>query len=129
MLHYFLAYVLAPKFSNHSQIIGMDMQLIYSMKHKIQVNWAHVIMHHIVAYNENLRGLPYARFISKIFKFFGISTKDELHGKMTEKDVITTDMINNKMEIYYDIDDGVFKHIHEDIVEPSVPPKDEGPKK
>ncbi|KAF1867979.1 hypothetical protein Lal_00042373 [Lupinus albus] len=48
--HYFLSYVILPKFSNHSQISDIEIQLI---------------------------PLPYAIFITKILEHFGVSTTGE----------------------------------------------------
>ncbi|KAF1894599.1 hypothetical protein Lal_00031419 [Lupinus albus] len=47
LLHYFLSYVIIPKFSNHSQINDMDLQLMYDLKHNLEINWALTIMRHM----------------------------------------------------------------------------------
>ncbi|KAF1896062.1 hypothetical protein Lal_00042355 [Lupinus albus] len=53
LIHYFLSYVILPKFSNHSQISDIQLQLI----------------------SQSL--LPYAIFITKILEHFGVSLDGE----------------------------------------------------
>ncbi|KAF1866127.1 hypothetical protein Lal_00043081 [Lupinus albus] len=38
LLHYFLSYVILPKFSNHSQISDIELQLMNAMKYNIKIN-------------------------------------------------------------------------------------------
>lgn len=47
MLHYLISYILMPKHSNHSQIGDLELQLMYAIKNKIQVNWAYTIVYHM----------------------------------------------------------------------------------
>ncbi|KAF1872217.1 hypothetical protein Lal_00038001 [Lupinus albus] len=44
LVHYFLTYVIFPKFSNHSQISYIELQLMYAIKYKIKINWIKMIM-------------------------------------------------------------------------------------
>ncbi|KAF1866155.1 hypothetical protein Lal_00031459 [Lupinus albus] len=39
LLHYFLSYVILTKFSNHSQISDIEIQLMYAIKYNIKINW------------------------------------------------------------------------------------------
>lgn len=75
MLHYLITYVLMLKQSNHSQIGDLELQLIYAIKNKIQVNWAYTIMYHMRHQNSLIGGLPYARLITKILEGWGIDLK------------------------------------------------------
>lgn len=85
-------------------------------------------MHHMLKHDEKLSGLPYASFITRIFKYCHVDTTNELHMKMTPKDYeINIDVINNKMCVIYDPIIGTFKHLDEEFVEPSVPPRESGP--
>ncbi|KAF1862460.1 hypothetical protein Lal_00026994 [Lupinus albus] len=67
LLHYFLSYVILPKFSNHSEISDIELQLMYAMKYNIKINWALMIM----------SPLPYAIFITKILEHFAVSLDGE----------------------------------------------------
>lgn len=58
--HYYIAYVLMPKFSNFSNVTDSEMQLLYAIKHDLRVNWAYMIMHHMTSHNDFCSGLPYA---------------------------------------------------------------------
>ncbi|KAF1866017.1 hypothetical protein Lal_00013697 [Lupinus albus] len=44
LIHYFLTYVILPKFSNHSQISDIELQLMYAIKFNIKINWTKMIM-------------------------------------------------------------------------------------
>ncbi|KAF1866141.1 hypothetical protein Lal_00031445 [Lupinus albus] len=77
LLHYFLSYVILPKFSNHSQISDVELQLMYAIKYNIKINWTHMIIRQMW----NVRGsqslLPYAIFITKILEHFGVCLDGE----------------------------------------------------
>lgn len=77
MLHYFTFYILMPKYSNHFQINYTEMQVSYAIKNKLQVNWAYVIMQHMISQRKLSGGLPYARLITKIMKSFDIDLNVE----------------------------------------------------
>lgn len=68
ILHYLISYVLMPKHSNHSQICDLELQLMYAIKNKIQINWAHTIMYHMKHQQSITGGLPYARLITKLLE-------------------------------------------------------------
>lgn len=40
LIHYFLNYIVVPRFSNHSTITDTEMQILFAMKHGIPDNWA-----------------------------------------------------------------------------------------
>ncbi|KAF1894445.1 hypothetical protein Lal_00043601 [Lupinus albus] len=69
LIHYFLSYVIFPKFSNHSQISDIELQLMYAIKFNIKINWTKMIMNQIP--------LPYAIFITKILEHFGVPLEGE----------------------------------------------------
>ncbi|KAF1896041.1 hypothetical protein Lal_00033429 [Lupinus albus] len=77
LIHYFLSYVILPKFSNHSQISDILLQLIYAIKFNIKINWAKMIMNKMwhVCGSQSL--LPYAIFITKILEHFGVPLEGE----------------------------------------------------
>lgn len=58
VLPYFIAYILMPKHANHYQINDTEMQIIYVVKNNLKVNWAYVIMYHMIHQNKFFGGLP-----------------------------------------------------------------------
>ncbi|KAF1858804.1 hypothetical protein Lal_00013727 [Lupinus albus] len=77
VIHYFLTYVIWPKFSNHSQISDIELQLMYSIKFNVKINWAKMIMQQMWHVRDSQSPLPYAIFITKILKNFGVSLDGE----------------------------------------------------
>ncbi|KAF1862544.1 hypothetical protein Lal_00033447 [Lupinus albus] len=77
LLHYFLSFVILPKFSNHSQISDIELQLVYAMKYNIKINWAQMIMRQMWTVRGSQSPLPYAIFITNILKHFKVSTNGE----------------------------------------------------
>ncbi|KAF1892833.1 hypothetical protein Lal_00035477 [Lupinus albus] len=77
LLHYFLSYVILPKFSNHSQIIDIELQLMYAMKYNIKINWAPMIIRQMWTVRGTQSPLPYAILITNILEHSGVSTVGE----------------------------------------------------
>ncbi|KAF1883561.1 hypothetical protein Lal_00037527 [Lupinus albus] len=77
LIHYFLSYVILPKFSNRSQISDIELQLIYGIKFNIKINWAKMIMSQMWHVRGSQSLLPYAIFITKILEHFGVSLDGE----------------------------------------------------
>ncbi|KAF1877060.1 hypothetical protein Lal_00033613 [Lupinus albus] len=77
LLHYFLSNVILPKFSNHSQISDIELQLMYAKKYKIKINWAQMIMRQMWTIRGSQCPLLYAIFITNILKHFKVSTDGE----------------------------------------------------
>ncbi|KAF1866063.1 hypothetical protein Lal_00013500 [Lupinus albus] len=77
LLHYFLSYVILPKFSNHSQISDIELQLMYPIKYNIKINWTQMIMRQMWNVRGSQSSLPYAIFITKILEHFGVSLDGE----------------------------------------------------
>ncbi|KAF1896114.1 hypothetical protein Lal_00042879 [Lupinus albus] len=77
LLHYFLTYVILPKFSNHSQISDIELQLMYAIKYNIKINWTKMIMQQMWHVRGSQSSLPYAIFITKILEHFGVSLDGE----------------------------------------------------
>ncbi|KAF1862516.1 hypothetical protein Lal_00024417 [Lupinus albus] len=76
-VHYFLTYVILPKFSNHSQISDIELQLMYAIKYNIKINWTKMIMQQMWHVRGSQSSLPYGIFITKILEHFGISLDGE----------------------------------------------------
>ncbi|KAF1898792.1 hypothetical protein Lal_00035551 [Lupinus albus] len=81
LLHYFLSYVILPKFSNRSQISDIELQLMYAMKFNIKINWTMMIMQQMWHVRGSQIPLPYDIFITKILEHFGVSTDDPIHRR------------------------------------------------
>ncbi|KAF1898066.1 hypothetical protein Lal_00032830 [Lupinus albus] len=77
LLHYLLSYVILPKFSNHSQISDIELQLMYAIKFNIKINWAKMIMRQMWNVRDTQSPLPYAIFITNFLQHFGVSTNGE----------------------------------------------------
>ncbi|KAF1894524.1 hypothetical protein Lal_00039610 [Lupinus albus] len=77
LVHYFLTYVILPKFSNHSQISDIELQLMYAINYNIKINWANMIMQQMWHVRGSQSLLPYAIFITKILEHFGVSLDGE----------------------------------------------------
>lgn len=96
------------------------MMLLYAIKKNIPVNWAFVIMHFMLAHDEKYGRMPYARILTKIFKYFNVDIYKELNVKMNSNDCeINIKIINNKMDVPYVSIARTFKYLDEESVEPS----------
>ncbi|KAF1891292.1 hypothetical protein Lal_00001435 [Lupinus albus] len=76
LIHYFLTYVILPKFSNHSQISDIELQLMYAINFNIKINWAKMIMQQMWHVCGSQSPLSYVIFITKILEHFGVSLDD-----------------------------------------------------
>ncbi|KAF1888174.1 hypothetical protein Lal_00008087 [Lupinus albus] len=120
MLHYYLSYVIMPKFSNHSQINDIELQLVYDLKHNLEINWALKLMRHMWSVRETNSLLPYAIIISKILEHFGVSMAGESKITLNARDSkIDVDMIH-KMGFFRDLNDRMYKHRSD---RPAAPPE------
>ncbi|KAF1891560.1 hypothetical protein Lal_00015159 [Lupinus albus] len=109
LLHYFLSYVIIPKFSNHSQINDRELQLMYALKHNLEINRVLRVMRHMWSVRETNSPLPYAIIISKILEHFCVSTAGESKITLNARDSkIDVDVIH-KMSFFRDLTDRVYK--------------------
>ncbi|KAF1878114.1 hypothetical protein Lal_00015100 [Lupinus albus] len=58
------------KFSNHSQISDIELQLMYAIKFTIKINWAKMIMNQMWHVRGSQSPFTYAIFITKILEHF-----------------------------------------------------------
>ncbi|KAF1864676.1 hypothetical protein Lal_00031994 [Lupinus albus] len=77
LIHYFLSYVILPKFSNHLQISDIELQLMYAIKFNIKINWTKMIMNQMWHVRGSQSLLPYAIFITKIQEHFDLPLEGE----------------------------------------------------
>lgn len=102
MLHYFLVYVVVPRFSNHCTITDPEMMLLYSIKTHFHVDWGHSILSHMMSHDEHAEGLPYAHLLTKIFRHFNVNLENELCFSMEKPSfMISIKQINRKMGVIF----------------------------
>ncbi|KAF1891844.1 hypothetical protein Lal_00031654 [Lupinus albus] len=77
LIHYFLSYAILPKFSNHSQISDIELQLMYVIKFNIKINSTKMIMNQMWYVRGSQSPLPYAIFITKILEHFDVPLEGE----------------------------------------------------
>ncbi|KAI5441404.1 hypothetical protein KIW84_010755 [Lathyrus oleraceus] len=76
LLHYFLAYVIFPRNSNHCTVTDMEMQALYAIKNDISLNWSRLVLHHLMTHTNKFKSLPYAWFITHIMEYFNVNFID-----------------------------------------------------
>ncbi|KAF1879720.1 hypothetical protein Lal_00039776 [Lupinus albus] len=124
LLRYILSYVILPKFSNHSHISDMELQLIYAMKYNIKINWTQMIMQQMWIVRDSQSPLPYAIFITRILEHFGVSLDGEtkvalnLHESKIDVEVV------HKMGFSIDpIDRRTYRHRTDRSTAPTAQPE------
>ena len=68
LFHYFMVYIMFPRAGNHCTVTDLEMQPIYARKKGISVNWARLIMVHMLRVDAKSKFLPYAYFITLIME-------------------------------------------------------------
>ncbi|KAF1866062.1 hypothetical protein Lal_00013499 [Lupinus albus] len=110
-LHYFMSYVILPKFSNHSQISDIELQLIYAMKYNIKINWALMIMRQMWNVCGSRSPLSYVIFITKILEHFGVSLDGETKVALNLRESKIDVEVVQKMGLFVDpIDRRTYRH-------------------
>ncbi|KAF1892828.1 hypothetical protein Lal_00035472 [Lupinus albus] len=129
LIHYFLSYVMLPKFSNHSQISDIELQLIYAIKFNIKINWAKMIMNQMWHVRGSQSPLPYAIFITKILKHFSVSLDGETKVALNLRECKVDIEVVHKMGFVIDpVTRRTYKHRTDrqpaptDELEPTVEP-------
>ncbi|KAF1888350.1 hypothetical protein Lal_00043563 [Lupinus albus] len=111
LIHYFLTYVILSKISNHSQIIDIELQLMYAIKFNIKINWAKMIMQQMWHVCSSQSLLPYAIFITKILEHFGVSLEGETKVALNLRESKVDIEVVHKMEFVIDpITRRTYKH-------------------
>ncbi|KAF1866171.1 hypothetical protein Lal_00031475 [Lupinus albus] len=112
LLNYFLSYVIFPKFSNHSQISEIELQLMYAMKYNIKINWTHIIMQQMWHVRGSQSPFPYAIFTTKILEHFGVSLDGEIKVALNLRESkIDVEVVHKMMGFTIDpIDRCTYKH-------------------
>ncbi|KAF1891798.1 hypothetical protein Lal_00031607 [Lupinus albus] len=102
LIHYFLTYVILPKFSNHSQISDIKLQLMYAIKFNIKINWTKMIIQKMWHVHGSQSLLPYAIFITKILEHFGVSLVDETKVALSLRESKVNILVVHKMRFVID---------------------------
>ncbi|KAF1858989.1 hypothetical protein Lal_00000812 [Lupinus albus] len=120
-LHYFLSYVILPKFSNHSQISDIELQLMYAMKFYIKINCTLMIMRQMWNVRGSQSPLPYAIFITKILEHFSVSTDGETKVALNLRESKIDVEVVHKMGFSIDpIDRHTYKHLTDKTAAPTA---------
>ncbi|KAF1858875.1 hypothetical protein Lal_00043010 [Lupinus albus] len=111
LLHYFLSYVISPKFLNYSQISDIELQLMYAMKYNIKINWTQMIMRQMSNVRDSQSPLPYAIFITKILEHFAVSLDGETKVALSLRESKIDVEFVHKMRLSIDpIDRRTYRH-------------------
>ncbi|KAF1870665.1 hypothetical protein Lal_00026165 [Lupinus albus] len=91
------------KFSNHSQISDIELQLMYAIKYNIKINWAKMIMQQMWHVRDSQSLLPYAVFITKILEHFGVSLDGETKVALNLRESKVDIEVVHKMRFVIDV--------------------------
>ncbi|KAF1860193.1 hypothetical protein Lal_00040449 [Lupinus albus] len=128
LVHYFLTYVILPKFSNHSQISDIELQLMYAIKYNITINWTKMIMQHMWHVRGSHSPLPYAIFITKIIEHFGVSLDGETKVAINLRESKVDVEVVHKMGFVIDpVTRRTYKHRTDRQTAPTDEPKPTSP--
>lgn len=117
LLHYVLCYVLVPKASNYSQINDFEMQILYAIKNNKPINWAYLVVNHMLSLKKRSTSLPFARQISRLLECCNVDTNNEVSLEMTPAENEIHMDILPKMGINWDAAEHVYKH-RSDMLQP-----------
>lgn len=109
LLHYFLVYVIYQKGGNYGQLQELDLKMMYGCVNMESINWAFVIMYHMLNVTRTNSPLPYAFQITRILKKFHVDFSIELPVQLNDKDNKIDQKILGKMQIYV-TPDGTLRH-------------------
>jgi len=100
LLHYILVYLLIPRRHNRAQANEEDLRFIYAFKRSIQVNWADVVIAHMIRRrNDSSGALPYPILVSRIIELAGVDVSNETKLVMKSHSDIIDKATINKMQI------------------------------
>jgi len=78
LIAFIVSWMLTPRGSNHSMLIGEDLVLIYCTMNKIKINWIHIIKEHM---KKSMRlsdyHYPYIVLISMFLHYFEVDPEEE----------------------------------------------------
>ena len=117
LFHYFLVYILFPRAGNHCTVTDLELQIIYARKNGIPVNWAKLIVMHMLKVAARATFLPYAYFITRIMAAFDI---DFTGFERIEMDPISTRIsiknVDSRMGVHFNAEAKTITYIGEDVV-------------
>ncbi|KAF1862562.1 hypothetical protein Lal_00014102 [Lupinus albus] len=128
LLHYFMSYVILPKFSNHSQISDIELQLMYAIKYNIKINWTQMIMQQMWHVRGTQSPLPYAIYITKILEHFSVSMDGETKGAINLRESKIDIEVFHKMGFILDhVTRRTYKHRTDRQIAPTDQPEPTAP--
>ncbi|MED6129329.1 hypothetical protein PIB30_106882, partial [Stylosanthes scabra] len=96
LLHYFLTYVLIPRSGNHSLLLDEDLEIMWRMVNRQQINWVYLIITHMRRTKSgNSKGLPYAILWTALFKYVGIDLSQADKKRLGYNHCVDTHVLNH----------------------------------
>ncbi|KAF1879739.1 hypothetical protein Lal_00039752 [Lupinus albus] len=128
LVHYFLTYVILPKFSNHSQISDIELQLMYAIKYNIKINRTKMITQQMWHVRGSQSPLPYAIFITEILEHFGVSLDGETKVALNlRKSKVDIEVVHNMGFVIDHITRRTYKHRTDRQTAPTDKPEPTAP--
>ncbi|KAF1881532.1 hypothetical protein Lal_00021381 [Lupinus albus] len=102
LLHYFIAYILVQRNTNHAQLTTHDFKLMFAIREGIQVNWpAEILKVMFGIASSSSRLLAYGIFISRIIYYMEIETPNVDFQLTNTLDHLVGEYLIHKMGIYW----------------------------
>jgi hypothetical protein len=91
------------------------MMHLYAIKNNFRVDWGHTIISHMMSHDEYVEGLPYAYFLTKIFRHFNINMENELCFSLEKPSfMISIKQVYRKMGVIYNHQTHEVKYLDND---------------
>ena len=98
-------------------VTDFEMQLIYARKKGISVNWARLIMVHMMRVDEKSKFLPYAYFLTLIMEEFGVDFAGFEKVNMDPNlNKISIKNVDSRMGVHFNPETKTITYIGEDVV-------------
>ncbi|KAF1870628.1 hypothetical protein Lal_00026013 [Lupinus albus] len=116
--------VILPKFSNHSQISDLELQLMHAIKFNIKINWTKMIMQQMWHVRGSQSLLPYTIFITKILEHFGVSLDGETKVALNLRKIkVDVEVVHEMGFVIHPVTRRIYKHRTERQPVPTEEPK------
>ena len=110
-----MVYIMFPRAGNHCTMTDLEMQLLYTRKRGISVNWARLIMTHMLRFDAKSNFLPYDYFISLTLEYYGIDF-DGFEGMDVNLHKISINNVVSRMGVHCNPKTKTISYIGEDVV-------------
>jgi len=79
-----IGWILGPRGSNHAQLTIKDVYLMFTLKAKIQTDWAELVCDTILkAIGLPMYPLPYEIFLPKVLEYYNVDLTNEVYMDLT----------------------------------------------